>query len=112
MIKSELISRLAKKQPDILEKEITQGTNLILEYLSETLASGGRIEIRTFGSISLHYRRAHNAHNPKTGEKVQTPAKYIPHFKPGKVLRSRVDNSRHHTAILDDTPDTDSDDNS
>ena len=62
--------------------------------MSEALINNQRIEIRGFGSFSLHYRPPRNAHNPKTGEKVVTMAKYSPHFKPGKELRERVDASR------------------
>lgn len=95
MIKSELISNLALKMADWLtEDQVTEGINRILRSMSETLVKGGRIEIRGFGSFSLHYRPPRNAHNPKTGEKVITHAKYSPHFKPGKELRERINTSR------------------
>ncbi len=69
--------------------------------MSEALIHGQRIEIRGFGSFSLHYRPPRNAHNPKTGEKVVTEAKYSPHFKPGKELRERVNSSRAKFPLLD-----------
>ena len=56
----------------------------------ETLEKSERIEIRGFGSFSLHYRPARKGRNPKTGEPVVLPEKYVPHFKPGKELRERV----------------------
>ncbi len=95
MIKSQLIAKIANKLSHIPEKDAADALNYIIELMSETLGSGGRIEIRGFGSFSLHYRPPRNAHNPKTGEKVVTTAKYSPYFKPGKELRERVNESRH-----------------
>ncbi len=100
MIRSQLIQRMAQQQPHIPEKDIALSVNLILETLSDALAHGERIEIRDFGSFSLHYRPPRNAHNPKTGVKVITTAKYCPHFKPGKALRERVDTSREQFPIV------------
>ena len=102
MIKSELIANLAAKMTHLPEKQVTDGINHILELMSQALIKGERIEIRGFGSFSLHYRPPRNAHNPKTGEKVITEAKYSPHFKPGKELRERVDASKQHKAISND----------
>ena len=84
------------------EKQVTDSINHILELMSEALINGKRIEIRGFGSFSLHYRPPRNAHNPKTGEKVITDAKYSPHFKPGKELRERVDASKTQKPIIND----------
>jgi integration host factor subunit beta len=64
---------------------------MILDAMSETLAKGDRIEIRGFGSFSLNYRPPRVGRNPKSGVKVEVPAKYVPHFKAGKELRERVD---------------------
>ena len=102
MIKSELIERLTKKQKHIQEKDISLSVNLLLEYLRETLGRGERIEIRGFGSFSLHHRPSRNAHNPKTGARVITKEKYSPHFKPGKDLKERVDASKEHCSIVQD----------
>ncbi|MEE9451449.1 MAG: integration host factor subunit beta [Gammaproteobacteria bacterium] len=102
MIKSELISVISTKLPRIPEKTITEGVSEILDHLSSVLVNGERIEIRDFGSFSLHYRPPRNAHNPKTGDRVVTKAKYSPHFKPGKELRERVNGSREHTSIHED----------
>lgn len=99
MIKSQLIANLAGKMTHLPEKQVTDGINRILELMSEALVAGKRIEIRGFGSFSLHYRPPRNAHNPKTGEKVVTKEKYSPHFKPGKELRERVDASRAHIPL-------------
>lgn len=102
MIKSELIANLAAKMTHLPEKQVTDSINEILGLMSEALISGKRIEVRGFGSFSLHYRGPRNAHNPKTGGKVITEAKYSPHFKPGKELRERVDASKDHKPIDDD----------
>lgn len=102
MIKSELIDSLAAKMTHLSEKQVTESINHVLKLMSDALIAGERIEIRGFGSFSLHYRPPRNAHNPKTGEKVVTEAKYSPHFKPGKELRERVDSSRLHRPIEDE----------
>lgn len=102
MIKSELIISIAKKLSHVPEQNVTDSVNYILELMSQSLGSGKRIEIRGFGSFSLHYRAPRNAHNPKTGEKVTTDAKYSPHFKPGKELRERVNANRHIPLKQDD----------
>lgn len=94
MIKSELITSLTTTMTHLPEKLVANGVNLILSCMSKSLVEGGRIEIRGFGSFALHYRPPRNAHNPKTGEKVLADAKYSPHFKPGKELKERVDESR------------------
>ena len=102
MIKSELIENLSAKMTHLPEKQVTDGINHILELMSTALIKGKRIEIRGFGSFSLHYRPPRNAHNPKTGEKVITDAKFSPHFKPGKELRERVDASKELRPIQED----------
>ena len=93
MTKSELIEALSKKQPQLASKDIELAVKTILEYMSSSLSNGERIEIRGFGSFSLHFRPARSGRNPKSGEPVALPAKYVPHFKPGKELRDRVNNS-------------------
>jgi integration host factor subunit beta len=94
MIKSELTAEIAAKLTHLPEQEITQGINNILGFMTDALKEGRRIEIRGFGSFSLHERAPRHAHNPKTGEKITTKTKFTPHFKPGKELRHRVDQSR------------------
>ena len=92
MTKSELIEVLARKQPQLAYRDIELAVKTILEYMSASLSTGERIEIRGFGSFSLHFRPARSGRNPKSGEPVSLPAKYVPHFKPGKELRERVNN--------------------
>jgi len=107
MVKSELISRIAAKHDTLSSRDVELSVNNIIEYMSENLVNHDRIEIRGFGSFSLHYRPPRKAHNPKTGERVNTEAKYTPHFKPGKDLRERVNESRLHIHIKEEDTDDD-----
>ncbi len=93
MTKSELIERIADRQEQLSVKDIELSVKVILEYMSQILSVGERIEIRGFGSFSLHFREPRTGRNPKTGETVQLTGKYVPHFKPGKELRDRVNES-------------------
>ncbi len=90
MTKSELIETIAARQTQLSTKDVELAIKSILEHMSESLSSGERIEIRGFGSFSLHYREPRRGRNPKTGDSVQLTGKYVPHFKPGKELRERV----------------------
>jgi len=91
MTKSELISRLAEKFPQLVAKDADFSVKMIIDALTESLARGDRIEIRGFGSFALNYRPPRVGRNPKSGDKVNVPEKYVPHFKAGKELRERVD---------------------
>lgn len=90
MVKSELINAIAQRQKNLLPEDVELGINQIIEALSQALSRGKRIEIRGFGSFKLHYRAPRQAHNPRTGKKLVTEAKYTPRFKSGKELRDRV----------------------
>ena len=90
MTKSELIEIIAARQSQLSAKDVELAVKTLIEQMSETLAAGERIEIRGFGSFSLHYRAPRIGRNPKTGDKVELDGKYVPHFKPGKELRDRV----------------------
>lgn len=91
MTRSDLIVKLAERYPQLLGKDAELAVKVILDSMATTLTSGDRIEIRGFGSFALNYRPPRMGRNPKSGEKVQVPAKYVPHFKAGKELRERVD---------------------
>ena len=91
MTKSELIEKLATRQSQLSAKEVEAAIKEMLEQMADTLETGDRIEIRGFGSFSLHYRAPRTGRNPKTGSSVELEGKYVPHFKPGKELRERVD---------------------
>lgn len=90
MNRSDLIARLAESHPQLNTKDAELGAKVIIDALSDTLSKGGRVELRGFGSFSLNHRSPRQGRNPRTGSKVQVPAKYVPHFKAGKKLRERV----------------------
>lgn len=91
MTKSELIENISRRQTQLAPKDVELSVKTIIEQMAQSLALGERIEIRGFGSFSLHYRPPRIGRNPKTGESVALEGKYVPHFKPGKELRDRVD---------------------
>ena len=94
MTKSELIERLAKHYPQLVVQDAQVVVRTILDVLAESLTRGQRVEIRGFGSFGLNYRPPRSGRNPKSGQKVQVPAKYVPHFKVGKELRDRIKNNK------------------
>jgi integration host factor subunit beta len=91
MTKSELIEQLSARFPQLGVKDADLAVKMILDEMAACLARGQRIEIRGFGSFGLNYRPPRVGRNPKSGEKVMVPEKYVPHFKAGKELRERVD---------------------
>lgn len=90
MTKSELIDRLADRQKYLSIRDIDTSVKMMLEEMIDSMSRGERIEIRGFGGFSLNYRKPRIGRNPKSGESVALQAKYVPHFKPGKELRERV----------------------
>jgi integration host factor subunit beta len=94
MTKSELIELISRKQKHLPAKDVELAVKHLLELMSNSLSSGQRIEIRGFGSFSLHFRPPRMGRNPKTGDSVALSGKYVPHFKPGKELRLRVNASQ------------------
>ncbi|MBT4079695.1 MAG: integration host factor subunit beta [Gammaproteobacteria bacterium] len=95
MTKSELINRLYLKG-DLSQEDVSAITNTIIDTMQDALGRCERIEIRGFGSFSVHERKARTGRNPKTGDPVEVPAKYVAHFKPGKDLRERVNSRFNH----------------
>jgi integration host factor subunit beta len=90
MTKSELIETILSRQSQLSAKDVELAVKTIIEHMSQALSNGERIEIRGFGSFSLHFREPRRGRNPKTGDAVELAGKYVPHFKPGKELRERV----------------------
>lgn len=88
--KSELIEILAREQNHLSERDVELAVKTMLESMNEALVSGGRIEIRGFGSFSLHFRPPRIGRNPKTGDPVALPGRHVPYFRPGKEMRERV----------------------
>jgi integration host factor subunit beta len=99
--KSELIEAIAKRQPHLALKDVELAVKCIIERMNNALSTGKRIEIRGFGSFSLHKRPQRMGRNPKTGESVALAEKHVPHFKPGKELRDRVDSASQEYEITD-----------
>ena len=99
MTKSELLEILAQKQIRLAYKDVELAVKTMIDHMGTTLANGERIEIRGFGSFSLHYRPPRVGRNPKTGDSVELAAKYVPHFKPGKEMRERVNESMEKVEI-------------
>ena len=91
MTKSEIMEKLSAKQPTLSAKEIENMVKDILEFISQSLENGDRVEVRGFGSFSLHHRQPRLGRNPKTGDSVNLSAKSVPYFKAGKELKARVD---------------------
>ena len=102
MNKSELIKQrhpspvyVSDKLDQLSSRDVDLAVHTIIEIMSDSLSNGGRIEIRGFGTFSNHYRKPRTVRNPKTGEVgIFKPGKFVPHFKPGKDLKRRVDESR------------------
>ncbi|PBS13932.1 integration host factor subunit beta [Lysobacteraceae bacterium NML93-0792] len=90
MTKSELIELLTQRQAHLKGEDVDLAVKAMLEMMGGALAAGERIEVRGFGSFSLHFRPPRTGRNPKTGDAVALPGKHVPHFKPGKELRDRV----------------------
>ena len=90
MTKSELIEILSQRQVHLKADDVDLAVKSLLEMMGGALAEGERIEVRGFGSFSLHFRPPRTGRNPKTGDAVALPGKHVPHFKPGKELRERV----------------------
>jgi integration host factor subunit beta len=96
MTKSELIESISRKQKHLPAKDVELAVKHMLDVMSDSLSAGVRIEVRGFGSFSLHFRPPRMGRNPKTGEAVALSGKYVPHFKPGKDLRERVNAGREN----------------
>lgn len=91
MTRSELIERISRQYLNLTQDDVSAAVSVILGAIQETLVAGDRVEIRGFGSFQINYRPPRVGRNPKTGETVTVPAKHVPHFKPGKELRERVE---------------------
>lgn len=99
--KSELIDEMSRRQKHLAHHDVELGVKEVIEHIGHALANGERIEIRGFGSFSLHFRPPRLGRNPKTGQSVALPGKYVPYFKPGKELRDRVNGALSADSISD-----------
>ncbi len=99
--KADLMNILTSKFPNLSPKVIDSSVRMVLDHMLEALGTGGRVEIRGFGTFCLTHRKAREGRNPKTGEVVVVAERWVPHFKPGKELRDRVNESRQDNPLLD-----------
>ncbi|HEY9080550.1 integration host factor subunit beta [Magnetovibrio sp.] len=90
MTKSELIQRLAEANPHLYLRDVERIVTTIFDEITDALAQGDRVELRGFGAFSVKERGSRTGRNPRTGEAVEVPAKYIPYFKTGKQLREKL----------------------
>jgi integration host factor subunit beta len=90
MTKSEMIEKIAEEYPSLSKKDIEFIVNGVFSSIKETLKSGGKVEIRGFGSFKVREKAAKVGRNPKTGEKVNVPPKKVPYFKPGKEIKEQL----------------------
>lgn len=90
MTKSELIQKLAERNPHLYMRDVEKIVETIFDEITEALAQGDRVELRGFGAFSVKHRDARTARNPRTGESVQVEAKKLPFFKTGKALRDSL----------------------
>lgn len=94
MTKSELIQRLAERNPHLYLRDLEKIVETIFDEITSALAKGDRVELRGFGAFSVKEREARTGRNPRTGEAVHVEAKRLPFFKTGKALRERLNDDQ------------------
>ena len=99
MTKSDLIQILSERYGQISARDMEQAVKAIVDHMAGTLSTGNRIGIRGFGSFSIRYRPPRLGRNPKTGTRVELGSRYVPHFKPGKGLRDRVNDAFQENSV-------------
>lgn len=92
MIKSELVQRLAERNPHLYQRDVEHIVNAVLDEVGTALMRGDRVELRGFGAFSVKNRPSRTGRNPRTGQKVAVTEKYVPFFKTGKEMRERLNN--------------------
>jgi len=90
MIRSELVSAIARENPGLRAEEVEKIVSTFFDEIGQKLASGGRVELRGFGAFSTRARDPRKGRNPRTGDTVEVPGKRVPYFKPGKEMRARL----------------------
>ena len=98
--RSQLIERIADKQDRLQNEDIKLAVHSSFDYLVQALSLGKRIEIRSFGSFSLHFKKPKTMRNPKTKELIDIPGRNIPHFKPSSVVKSRLNSPNSNDTLL------------
>ncbi len=90
MIRSELVAALGQDHPDLSTAEVERIVACFFDAIIEQLSTGGRVELRGFGTFSTRARDGRTGRNPRTGDPVDVQAKRVPYFKPGKEMRARL----------------------
>ncbi len=90
MIRSEIVQHLATLNPNLTTSEVDKIVSTVFDAITDRLAQGGRVELRGFGAFTSRSRDGRTGRNPRTGVEVTVPAKRVPHFKPGKEIRQRL----------------------
>lgn len=90
MIRSELVQKIADENPHLFHRDVERIVATVFDEIIETMAQGGRVELRGFGAFSVKKRDARQGRNPRTGESVSVEEKHVPFFKTGKLLRDRL----------------------
>jgi len=103
MTKSELIQKLADRNPHLLLRDVERIVDTVFDEITDTLAEGNRVELRGFGAFSVKHRDARIGRNPRTGEQVQVEAKRLPFFKTGKALREALNEEKDDTQVAEDS---------
>ncbi len=103
MTKSELIQRLAERNPHLYLRDVEKIVDTVFDEITGALANGDRVELRGFGAFSVKEREARTGRNPRTGETVQVEAKRLPFFKTGKALREALNNEKDDSQSSEDS---------
>ncbi len=90
MIKSQLVQRIAERNPHLYQRDVEHIVSAILDEIAAALARGDRVELRGFGAFSVKNRPARTGRNPRTGTRVEVTEKFVPFFKTGKEMRDRL----------------------
>tara|TARA_B100001094_G_scaffold71438_1_gene67759 strand:- start:152 stop:430 length:279 start_codon:yes stop_codon:yes gene_type:complete len=90
MIKSELVQKISEENPHLFQRDVERLVNTIFNEIIDAMSSGRRIELRGFGAFSVKHRNPRLGRNPRTGKSVQVEGKIVPFFKPGKLMRDKL----------------------
>ena len=90
IVKSKLLKQLSQSYPNFLKKDLEKFSEIIFKEIKNTLKRGERVELRGFGTFGVKHRMPKKARNPGTGDAIYLPERYVPTFKPSKIMRSRV----------------------
>ena len=90
MIKSELVQKISEENPHLFQRDVERLVNTIFNEIIDAMSSGRRIELRGFGAFSVKHRKPRLGRNPRTGISVEVEGKIVPFFKPGKLMKDKL----------------------